>query len=128
MRFEVPSAACTIQAEVIQAGSDCTIAIQGGVPHVGCIALAIPRPSLTGHGTSATVSTLNRTGHMDDAIACKVAKAVASARNCVVACSCGVHVDNATPETLQQIQDCVPALIDGALTLLASNEPDNQAS
>lgn len=118
MEYRVNCPACDIWGEVVPSGNDCTITINGGKAHVGCVALAIPRPSLTGEGMSATVSVLNRTGHMDDAIACAVAKRIASARNCTVACSCGIHVDQASAETITQIRNVVPAIVEDILALL----------
>lgn len=118
MEYRVNCPACDIWGEVVPSGNDCTITINGGKAHVGCVALAIPRPSLTGEGMSATVSVLNRTGHMDDAIACAVAKRIASARNCAVACSCGIHVDQASAETITQIRNVVPAIVEDILALL----------
>ncbi len=118
MEYRVNCPACDIWGEVVPSGNDCTITINGGKAHVGCVALAIPRPSLTGEGISATVSVLNRTGHMDDAIACAVAKRIASARNCAVACSCGIHVDQASAETITQIRNIVPAIVEDILALL----------
>ncbi len=118
MEYRVNCPACDIWGEVVPSGNDCTITINGGKAHVGCVALAIPRPSLTGEGISATVSVLNRTGHMDDAIACAVAKRIASARNCAVACSCGIHVDQASAETITQIRNVVPAIVEDILALL----------
>ena len=55
---------------------------------------------------------------MDDAIACAVAKRIASARNCAVACSCGIHVDQASAETITQIRNVVPAIVEDILALL----------
>lgn len=118
MEYRVNCPECDIWGEVVPSGNDCTITINGGKAHVGCVALAIPRPSLTGEGISATVSVLNRTGHMDDAIACAVAKRIASARNCAVACSCGIHVDQASAETITQIRNVVPAIVEDILALL----------
>ena len=118
MEYRVNCPACDIWGEVVPSGNDCTITINGGKAHVGCVALAIPCPSLTGEGIIATVSVLNRTGHMDDAIACAVAKRIASARNCAVACSCGIHVDQASAETITQIRNVVPAIVEDILALL----------
>lgn len=125
MEYRVNCPACDIWGEVVPSGNDCTITINGGKAHVGCVALAIPRPSLTGEGISATVSVLNRTGHMDDAIACAVAKRIASARNCAVACSCGIHVDQASAETITQIRNVVPAIVEDILALLERKEHTN---
>lgn len=118
MDYRVSCPACDIWGEVIPSGNDCTITINGGEPHVGCIVLAVPRPSLTGQGISATVSVINRTGHMDDAIARAVAKQIASARNCAVACSCGIHINQASADAITQICDAVPVIVEDILALL----------
>lgn len=119
MNYRVSCPACDIWGEVIPSGSDCTITINGGdEPHVGCVVLAVPRPSLTGQGISATVSVINRTGHMDDAIACAVAKQITSARNCAVACSCGIHINQASADAITQICDAVPVIVEDILALL----------
>lgn len=127
MEYRVSCPACEIWGKVIPSGNDCTITINGGTPHVGCVVLAVPRPSLTGTGTSATVSVINRTGHMDDAIASAVAKQVAAQRNCAVACSCGIHIDNASAEAISQIRDSVPVIVEDILALLERKGHTNPA-
>lgn len=130
MEYRVSCPACDIWGEVISSGDDCTIVIKGGsAPHIGSVCLAVPRPSLTGSGTSATVSVLNRTGHMDDSIACAVAKHVAATRNCAVACACGIHIDNASAEAIAQIQQAQADIIACVLDLLEATktqDPEGQ--
>lgn len=121
MHFKVSCSACDLWGSVIASGDDCTIIINGGSsPHVGCVCLAIPRPSLTGEGISATVSVINRTGHMDDLVASDVAKQVARARNCVVACSCGIHIDHATQKDVQHIQHASVHVAEAIIGLLSA--------
>ncbi|MGI6590619.1 MAG: hypothetical protein ACOX1O_03235 [Eggerthellaceae bacterium] len=113
MRFTQEIHGHGIACEAVTMGPDVAISLSGGeAPHIGCTVLAIPRPSLTGSGRSATVSTLNRTGHKDDALASLVARKVASRRNCAVACCCGIHTDNASPEFIQAVIDAADALAD----------------
>lgn len=124
MEYRVSCPACDIWGEVISSGDDCTIVIKGGsAPHIGSVCLAVPRPSLTGSGTSATVSVLNRTGHMDDSIACAVAKHVAATRNCAVACACGIHIDNASTEAISHIRQAQADIITCVLDLLEAAKP-----
>ena len=118
MEYRVNCPVCELWGEVVSSGNDCTITINGGTPHIGCVVLAVPRPSLTGKGISATVSIINRTGHMDDAIATAVAKQIASQRNCVVACSCGIHLDEASKDTIAHIRNSVPLIVEDILALL----------
>ncbi len=125
VEYRVNCPVCELWGEVVSSGNDCTITINGGTPHVGCVVLAVPRPSLTGEGTSATVSVINRTGHMDDVIATQVAKQIAAARNCAVACSCGIHLDNAAPDVITQIRNSVPLIVEDILALLERKEHTN---
>ena len=113
MQFTVDAAGFPIICSVTRMGDDCAIALRGGdKAHIGSVAMAVPRPSLTGVGRSATVSTLNRTGHKDDFLANPIAHAVAERMDCVVTCAAGVHVDDATPEQIAAIQAIVPAIIE----------------
>lgn len=125
MDYRIDDSICPVWGTVTAAGDDCTVVVQGGsAPHVGCAVLAVPRPSLTGSGMSATVSCLNRTGHMDDAFAAAVAKRVAAARECVVACACGIHIDGATPDELAHIQSLAEDVAARVLDLLEGQEEE----
>lgn len=111
MDFTVTAAGFDLVCTVVRLGDDCAIVLRGGdKAHVGSTALAVPRASLTGKGRSATVSTLNRTGHKDDFLANPIAHEVAATLNCAVSCTAGVHVDDATPEQIAAIQQAVPAI------------------
>lgn len=63
--------------------------------------LAEARASLTGEGTSATSSVLNRLGHKDEFVARTVAETLAAALDTTVCCICGIHKDNATSKDIQ---------------------------
>ena len=78
--------------------------------------MAIPRPSLTGQGMSATTSTLNRTGHKDDAVATRVAEEVAARLHCVVVCVCGIHIDNAETADLAAIESACNTIVERICT------------
>ena len=113
VEFTVDAAGFALLCSVQPMGDDCIIALRGGdKAHIGSTAMAVPRPSLTGVGRSATVSTLNRTGHKDDFLANPIAHAVAARLDCAVTCVAGVHVDDATPEQIAAIQAAVPTVID----------------
>lgn len=102
----------SITCELVRMGKDYTLAIYGGErAHVGSVVLAFPRPSLTGEGLSATSSVLNAVGHKDEAVARQFAEEIAKAKNCTVACSCGIHIDGATPAQLLQIQESCMRLL-----------------
>lgn len=119
MEFTVDAAGFPLRCSVERMGDDCVVALRGGdAAHVGATAMAVPRPSLTGEGRSATVSTLNRTGHKDDFLANPIAHAVAARLGCVAVCVAGVHVDGATPAQIRAIQDVAPAVADRVCMLL----------
>lgn len=120
MHFTIEDPICPLSCTVVPAGPDSTIVIAGGdAPHVGCIVLAEARPSLAGEGMSATVSRINRLGHLDDAVAAAVAKAVASATGGACACTCGIHLDNAAPAAVAHIKTLSARIAERAIEALA---------
>ena len=93
-----------LSVQVVRLGDDYQLTLWGGErPHVGCTVLAIPRPSLTGNGQSATASVLNVTGHKDEVICRHLAEQVARRSGAVVVCTGGFHMDNATPEQIHAV-------------------------
>lgn len=86
-----------VEAVAVVAGRDLVVTIFGGSgPHVGAVALAQARPSLTGSGeTSATSSVLTLLGHKDDVVAREAADKLAAALGCTVVVTAGLHVDQA---------------------------------
>lgn len=87
------------------AGEDVTVLIQGGErPHVGAVAMAVPRPSLNDPArTSATASVLAVTGHKDDELARAVSLHLAAELSCVVVVVAGVHIDGADEGDIEEI-------------------------
>lgn len=131
LQFVLDIAGQTLSCCIVPMGEDVSVCLFGGQrAHLGCTVLAIPRPSLTGSGRSATVSVLNRTGHKDDIVAARVAKAVASRRNCAVSCSCGIHIDNASPQLIEVISAAPDAIAQRICALLDgedANTPHTEA-
>jgi hypothetical protein len=119
VEFTVDAAGFALVCSVTRMGADCLVALRGGdKAHIGSVAMAHPRPSLTGAGRSATVSTLNRMGHKDDFLANPIAQKVAARMDCTVACAAGVHVDDATPTQIAAIQAAVPQVVDRICAML----------
>ncbi len=114
----------SISAQAIRAGQDLTVVISGGSrPHIGCVCLAVPRPSLReGGGMRATVSTINVTGHKDDEIAVRFAQTLAAAGCCVCAVSCGIHLDGLTDADLRQILDAAQELLQQLVQAVETKE------
>lgn len=77
--------------------------------HVGATAQAIPRPE---PGRTATVSILAVPCHRDEIPAHDIAAALATRFGVPAVASCGLHVDNASPEELQRLIDTAHELTD----------------
>lgn len=98
-----------LEIHVRQIGADYVITLAGGEkPHIGCTVLAVPRPSLTGDGsTGSTASVLNLTGHKDEELCRRLAEGVARKKNAVTVCSGGFHMDNITVEQIREVMEAV---------------------
>ncbi|NLI14311.1 proteasome assembly chaperone 4 family protein [Pelotomaculum propionicicum] len=98
-----------VELQAIAMGRDWNVIITGGeIPHLGAIALGIPRPSLQNpEQTSATVSVLTLTGHKEDEIARPAAHFLASKLNAPVVVTCGIHNDRIKPEDIRRVGQLV---------------------
>ncbi len=107
-----------INVKAFLVGEDLCVIISGGdSPHIGCVTLSVPRPSLSdSNERSATTSVLNLTGHKDDEAARFVSQALSSRLNKNVVVTCGIHVDNITAEeiikTISLLNELTAALIE----------------
>lgn len=119
MLYEELSGGMALCCDVIKMGNDYTLCVFGGEkPHVGSVTMAIARPSLSGEGISVTSSVLNAVGHKDEAVGRLFAEAVAREKNCTAVCSCGIHIDDITPEQLEDIQKASARLLERVLASL----------
>lgn len=98
-------------------GEEYCIHVSGGErPHIGCVVLAVPRPSLSNPEIiSATSSVWNLTGHKDEYICRELAEAVAKRKNAVTVCTGGFHMDGITKEQIQELMDCIGQLAEEEL-------------
>jgi len=96
----------TIESIVVQTTSGVNIYLGGGEePHIGSVAISIPRKSLTGDGTiSCSTSVFNLISHKDDALAVPLAEEVSKQLNKVVVVSAGVHIEEITAEGIIRIK------------------------
>lgn len=116
MKIEKKLSFTTLSVEISQLGKDWLIALSGGEkPHIGCMVLAIPRPSLTGNGQlSTTSSVVNVTGHKDEEICRLLAEQAAMKKGAVTVCTGGFHIDcikkKQIDEVIQAVQDIADSL------------------
>ncbi|MCR4402046.1 MAG: hypothetical protein NUW12_04575 [Firmicutes bacterium] len=89
------------------AGNDLVVTITGGdAPHIGSVAVAVPRPSLRDPSvTSATASVITLVGHKDDELAKPIAEFMAARLKVAVVAVVGIHVDGATPDDVECLRD-----------------------
>lgn len=101
-----------IQAFLV--GNDlCAIISGGDTPHVGAVALSVPRPSLKNfEKTSASTSVLTLIGHKDDETAKKASHALASRLNKNVVVTCGIHLDDIDPEEINIVGELINQLVE----------------
>ncbi|MBW2122047.1 MAG: hypothetical protein JRH07_09395 [Deltaproteobacteria bacterium] len=87
-------------------GEDLVISIWGGSrPHVGAVALAVPRPSLGNRvALSATSSVLTRLGHKEDEIVKAVSERVSAALGTAVVVAAGIHWDDLREEGITTVR------------------------
>ncbi len=109
----------TLEATLLRAGDGLVVVVTGGDrPHVGSVSLAEPRESLRGGEVSATVSTLNRMGHKDDAIGNLYADTLARRTGWPCVATCGVHVDGLGAEGIEQVLALAQDLLGDLLAAL----------
>lgn len=109
----------TLRVIVTKVGKDYQLLVEGGEAHIGCVVLAVPRPSLTGEDRiSSTASVLNVTGHKDEEICRYLAERLAAEMNAVVACCGGIHVDHITEKQIRELREAVKTLPEEIINVL----------
>lgn len=101
--LNIESGRININMKAFEIGNDLCVMISGGdSPHIGCVTLTVPRPSLLDKNVnSATTSILNLVGHKDDEAAKYVSDTLSARLNKNVVVTCGIHVDNITTEEIK---------------------------
>ncbi len=113
MTLELGSGRSHVRLEWRAVGDDLAVTITGGErPHVGATALAWP----VGDGWDGNC--LTAPGHREGEVALECAAALCQALDCTVQVTCGIHVDNATPEEIALLCAQVRELTAQALAVL----------
>ncbi|GFN22961.1 MAG: hypothetical protein IMW96_00975 [Thermoanaerobacteraceae bacterium] len=107
----------TVCCRLFRAGEGVVAHLFGGErPHVGAVALAMPRPSLRDpRKTSATASVLTVVGHKDDELARPAALLLASRCGVPAVVVAGVHIEGAGHHEIGLLMEHARRAVEGAL-------------
>lgn len=105
MTFSVGSSPYKVEAEVRLIGSDLLVVLYGGnKPHIGSIAVALPRPSLKEKKLmSSTSSVYNFLGHKDYVVTQRVSELLSSKLNRNVVVVAGIHIDKIKQKGIEKV-------------------------
>ncbi|MHC1748203.1 MAG: hypothetical protein AB9856_07425 [Cellulosilyticaceae bacterium] len=106
----------------IPMGNDWNISIFGGdKPHIGAIAIGVPRPSLENPDIiSSSVSVIAIIGHKEDMLMRQVAEKLSRKLNAIVSVSGGIHLDTIESHDFVGIASAVDSLCDDFLKTISS--------
>ena len=102
-----------VEVLAVLCGKDLALTISGGDRHhIGAVALAVPRPSLSDpQKLSSSASVLTVVSHKEDELARQVALMLAASLNCTVTAAVGIHIDNAAEKDIAVLSaNCFTAL------------------
>lgn len=103
--FSCGSSPYKVEAEVRLVGSDLLVTLYGGSkPHIGSIAVALPRPSLKNKKQiSSTSSVYNFLGHKDGVVAQSMSEILSARLNKNVVVVAGIHVDRIKQKGIEKV-------------------------
>lgn len=112
-----------VQVHAEKMGEDLCVTICGGDrAHIGSVAIAEPRESMSGDGLmSSTVSTFNFTGHKDDTVANRVAHELATRMGTRVVVLCGLHYDSIDPSLILAIDALSNKISEDVVTISSAD-------
>jgi len=94
-----------IDFRLIEIGNEMIFIVSGGdYPHIGAVAVGIPRPSLKiPNQLSSTISTYVFIGHKDDIIANKIAHEISRKMNKKVVVIAGIHFNHLSERDIKLV-------------------------
>jgi hypothetical protein len=112
--LSTPGGKYPIHSMSVLLGEDVLTCLWGGTsPHIGAIALALPRPSGADPTiTSSTASVLTLLGHKEDSLVKAVAERLSSRLNRNVVVTAGIHWDHLDEAGIREIEDNCALLAD----------------
>ena len=114
----------TLKVQMLSQGEDYLILLKGGdCPHIGCMALAVPRPSLRSDKKemSSTASVINVTGHKDEKLCRYLAEKIAAGAQAVTVCTGGFHVDHITESQIEEVIEAVKEIANELLAMVQTH-------
>lgn len=109
--FGEPPFAVSLEVSQTAGRGICAFVSGGTSPHVGGVAIAVPRPRSDGRGLTCDMSQICIPGHKDVHAAAEAAKMIALATEQVVSVTAGLHVDDATDEQIRQLMTNVSEVV-----------------
>jgi len=94
-----------VKLTAVSSGKELTVIISGGEkPHIGAIAISIPRPSIEGSNkVSASTSVFTLVGHKEDELSKQIAENITKITEKVTVTILGLHIDKATAQDIEYL-------------------------
>jgi gallate decarboxylase subunit D len=117
----------SLEAFVKNIGNDLLVSIFGGQrPHIGAVAVALPRPSLKDPKVrSATASVFCYPGHKEDVIAKEAAERLSAALDTNVTVTAGAHWDNIDQSGIRTVLKSNRQLIEMIIKRISDSFPES---
>lgn len=105
--LSTPEGEFPIHSLSVLVGEDLLTCLWGGTdPHIGAVAVALPRPSIADpQTTSSTSSVFTVLGHKEDAVVKLMSERLSSRLNKSVVVTAGIHWDHLDADGIARIMD-----------------------
>jgi len=109
-----------VKLVAVRSGKELTVIISGGKkPHIGAIAISIPRPSLKdSNKVSASTSVFTLIGHKEDELSKQIAENITKVTEKATVTIVGLHIDKATPQDIEYLIQNTQKVVDKLITKL----------
>ena len=110
-----------------RSGKDLTVIVYGGEkPHIGAVAISIPRPSLKDpQKTSTSTSVITLVGHKEDDLAKNIAEEITRITKNITIAIVGLHIEKASLRDIEILILNTQKLVNRLKYLLKENKFDN---
>ncbi len=108
-----------MSARVVPVGADLLVILTGGRAHIGAVAIAQPRPSISdADAISSTSSVFTRVGHKEDVVSRAMSEELSKALNKVVTVVAGLHWDNLKAKDIGLIVEICGTISKGIIAVI----------